>query len=129
MISIETLHEERQQKNTKLFKAVGLFFAFSNEQFKSGKTPLKEGEKYVSIGHGGYLPEGNVADLRKGLDEISLWYKQEIKNNKAGEKEILYELNNHECFYTRDISDVIDFFKGTYTEAQIRKVFLKQIKK
>jgi hypothetical protein len=129
MKTVSELHTERENKNSELFKKVGLFFAFSNQQFDENKTPLKEGEKYVHIGAGGYLPKGNVDEFLNGMEEINKWYKGEIKNNKAEEKEITYELHNHECFYTGDITDVVEMFEGTYTEEQIQKVYNKIRKK
>ena len=129
MKTVAELNQERQNKNSELFKNVGLFFAFSNEQFEKNKTPLKEGEKYVAIGAGGYLPKGNVEAFTKGLKEIEKWYKGEIKKNKAEEAEIAYELHNHECFYTNDITVVCELFEGTYTKEQILKVYYKELKK
>lgn len=129
MATIAELKQARENKNTELFNRVNLFWAFSNEQFEKNKTPLKEGEKYVSIGMGGFLPKGNVEEFKNGLDEIEKWYKGEIKKNKAGEKEIAYELHNHECFYTNDITDVVEMFEGTYTREQIWKVYVKEAKK
>lgn len=129
MKNIPELKQEREAKHSELFKKVGLFWAFSNEQFIENKTPLREGEKYVSIGAGGYLPKGNVDEFTKGMDEISEWYKSEIKKNKAEEKEIAYELHNHECFYTNDISAVVEMFEGVYTEKQIRLIYYKEVQK
>jgi len=129
MKTVAELKEERQEKNSELFNKVGLFWAFSNEQFEEGKTPLKEGDKYVSIGMGGYLPKSNVEAFTSGLEEIKKWYNEEIKKNKAEKAEIIYELNNHECFYTHDISGVVSMFAGTYTEEEIIAVFVKELKK
>ena len=84
----------------------GIFWAFSNEQFQENKTPLKEGEKYVSIGAGGYMPKGNVQKYLDGSKAISKAEKAAIKAAKEGkEQHILYELRNHEAFYTRSIED------------------------
>jgi hypothetical protein len=129
MKSISELKEERQAKNSELFEKVGLFFAFSDEQFQKNKTPLKDGEKYVAIGAGGYLPKGNVDEFLKGMEEINDWYKGEIKSNKAENKEIVYELNNHECFYTNDLTSVYELFEGVYTKEQIKSAYIKEIRK
>lgn len=128
-ISYGSIKKEKERMTSELFEKCGVFFAFSNEQFAKNKTPLKEGEKYVSIGAGGYMPKGNVDAFRKGMKEISQFGKNKVKENKLDETEILYELNNHECFYTGDYSDVVDMFKGTYTEEQIRDVYNKNIDK
>ena len=124
-----TLTKERQAKHTELFDRVGLFWAFSTEQFTEGKTkhPVTDGQKYLSIGMGGYFPGQNMQAYKDGMDELSAWEKQakkELKESRAeSEKAILYELNNHECFYTGEIDDVVDLFEGVYAVQEIRKVY------
>ena len=110
---------------TELFEKCGVFFAFSDKQFDENKTPLKEGEKYVSIGGGGYMPKGSIKAFEEGMKAINSYGKQKVKKGNLQETEILYELQNHECFYTGDISDVVDLFEGTYTVKQIRDVYNK----
>jgi hypothetical protein len=122
-----SIKKEKQRMTDELFKKCGVFFAFSNEQFAKNKTPLKEGEKYISIGAGGYMPKGNYDAFVEGLKEIKKFGKKKVEENNLAETEILYELNNHESFYTGDYSDVVDMFKGTYTEEQIRNVYNKHI--
>ena len=92
----EIKHEEGE-KLGELCHQVGLFWAFSNEQFKEGakSSPLDEGDKYVSIGAGGYLPKSKVDAWINGMKEIEAWKKSEVKKNKA-EEAILYELSNYE---------------------------------
>lgn len=123
------IKKEKEKLTSELFEKCGLFFAFSNEQFEKNKTPLKEGEKYVSIGSGGYIPKGNYDTFKEGMKTISKIGKKKVKENNLAETEILYELNNHECFYTGDYSDVVDMFKGTYTEEEIRDVYNKNREK
>lgn len=125
------LKATRQSKYNGLFENIGLFWAFGNDQFDEGKKkhPLSEGMKYCSIGAGGYFPGQNKEAYIKGMDGINAWEKiakAELKANEAEtEKAILYELNNHECFYSCDITDVVDIFDGVYTTEQIRKVYKK----
>lgn len=119
------IKKEKEKMTTELFDKCGVFFAFSNEQFAENKTPLKEGEKYISIGAGGYMPKGNIDAFQEGMKAINQFGKKKVKDKNLAETEILYELNNHECFYTSDYSDVVDMFKGTYTEKQIRDVYNK----
>ena len=102
----QDIRKEAQDKHTTLFNECGVFWAFSNEQFAEGlkKTTLAEGEKLASIGAGGYLPKSKVEQLKAGMKNITLWEKTEIKKMKDGKrKHIIYELNNHECFYTGSI--------------------------
>lgn len=125
------LHELRKQKenaNTKLFNECGVFWAFSTEQFNESKTPLKDGEKYVFIGHGGYLPKGNLEALKIGLKENEKAYKQALKSNNLRLKEIAYEFANYECFYTGDWTVVADMFPDVERDV-IYKLYLKEYKK
>lgn len=126
MKTIDAIRKEETEKHTKLFNECGLFWAFSNEQFATNKTPLQEGEKYVSIGAGGYMPKHNVDKFCKGMAEIKKWTKEQTKANKLQEKEIAYELANHECYYTGDIDTVVGLFDGTYSREQIRNVYNKE---
>ena len=124
-MSYSDIKKEKEKMTTELLKKCGVFFAFSDKQFEENKTPLKEGEKYVSIGGGGYLPKSKVDAFRQGMEAINNYGKEKVKVNDLAENEILFELQNHECFYTGDYSDVVDMFKGTYTEKQIRDVYNK----
>lgn len=122
-MTIEEIKKEAQNKFSALFEECGVFFAFSNEQFEENKTPLQEGEKYVSMGAGGYMPKSKVEDYLNGSAEITKWEKSEIKKEKDGvEKHILHELYNHECFYVNSIEDVLWL---PYPRKKIMDVFNK----
>jgi hypothetical protein len=108
--SLREIKKQQEQANSLLFEECGLFFAFSNEQFAENKTPLKEGEKYVSIGGGGYVPKGNVDKLRNGMEANRKAYEKAVKANNLRLKQITYEFGNHECYYTGDWSVVADMF-------------------
>lgn len=122
---IKKLHQEKI--NTLLTDCL-VFWAFSNEQFTQNKTPLKEGEKYVSIGAGGYMPQGNVEKLRAGMKELNKWYKAEIKANKGTRRaNIVYELANHECYYTGDIEPAVEALG--YPRKEVLKVYNEEYDK
>lgn len=119
------LKDEHQARYDQLITDCHLFWAFSNEQFNEGreKHPLKEGEKYVSIGMGGYMPKSYFEQFAKGTKELDARYKRELKHAKADEA-ILYELNNYECFYTGDISDAMPTLEAMgYTVEQVKAVY------
>lgn len=121
---MQTLKQQKQTKFDNLLNECKIFFAFSNEQFEKNKTELKDGEKYVSIHAGGYMPKSYLDSYLNGTEEINEWYKREVRASKdVATKEILYELHNYECFYVDDISEVVSLFKGTFTAKQIQKVY------
>jgi hypothetical protein len=122
------IKQEVENRYSELFKDCGVFWAFSREQFEEGKTPLQEGEKYVSIGAGGYMPKHNHEKLSEGMKEIDAWQKEAMKSAKA-EEAILYELNNHEAFYTGTIEDAMAVLGDLgYTEDQVKAVYHKHQK-
>jgi len=123
MKTIPEIKKEQDDKMSELFKACGVFFAFSNKQFEENKTPLADGDKYMSIGGGGYCPKSQRFSLTDGFDEVDKWYKAEIKSNKARKAHILYELANHEAWYTGDIGATLECLGEDYTEAEVYAVF------
>lgn len=128
MSKYQEIRTAAEEKRSLLFKEVGLFFAFSDEQFSKNKTPLTEGDKYVSIGMGGYLPKSKVDEFTKGMKEIGKWTRDEIKSKKLEKKEIAFELANHEAYYTGELEDTYDALGGVYTMEQIREVYNENLK-
>jgi len=123
---MKTIHEikkEEQDKLNTLFTQCLVFWAFSNEQFEQNKTPLQDGEKYVSIGAGGFLPKSKVKELTDGMKRIKAEYKAAIKSNKARKLNIAYELSNHEAYYTCDISDTLSAVGPDYTRDEVQAVY------
>jgi hypothetical protein len=117
------IRAEAEERIGKLSHECGLFWAFSNKQFDENKTPLKGGEKYVSIGAGGYMPKGNINRWLQGMKDFDKWKKSAVKTAKA-EQVILYELNNYECFYTGEISDALEVLEPLgYTVEQVKTVY------
>lgn len=130
MKQLHEIKKEQEAKHTELFNKVGLFWAFSDEQFAKNKTPLEEGDKYVSIGAGGYLPKSKANDFISGMKEISKWYKKEVADNKKlRREEIVYELGNHEAWYTGDIEDTMFSLGRGYTRKEVQKIFNEEKEK
>jgi outer membrane phospholipase A len=120
------LHEIKQQKEDKvsaLIKEAGMFFAFSNQQFDENKTPKAEGEKYVHLFAGAYLPKSKLNVYLDGMDAINKWFKEAIKDSKLRREHIIYELSNHEAWYTGDIEDTLAALGSDYTAKEVWKVF------
>jgi len=117
--------EAEQKKYDDLMSECGVFWAFSNEQFAEGKAkhPVATGEKYTSIGAGGFMPSKHYKKFVDGMNTIKEWAKTAKKDDNAV---ILYELNNYECFYTGDIADAMPRLKDLgYTAEQVKKVYHK----
>lgn len=123
----QEIKDQKQKKYDTLLTDCKIFFAFSNEQFAANKTELKEGEKYVSIGAGGYMPKSRVEEFIAGQKAIDKWAKNEIKQSKQEEAEIAYELCNFECYYTGSIEDAVGALPN-YTPKQIQAVYDKNKK-
>lgn len=126
-MKLSEVKKEREAKQTVLFNECGLFWAFSDEQFAQNQTPLQEGDQYVHIGMGGYLPKSKVDAFSAGMKEINTWYKKEVADNKdLRRKEIIYELGNHEAWYTNDIEDTMEALGPDYTAKEVWKVFKEE---
>lgn len=126
------LHELKQQKQSKvdaLITECSVFFAFSTEQFEKNKTPLQDGDKYVSVGAGGYMPKSKVDQFVKGMDNIDKEYKLALKAKKLRKQNISYELHNHEAFYTGEIEDTLQALGEGYTAKEVWQVFHAESKK
>ena len=106
-----------------------VFWAFSSEQLEEGKKKIgiSDNKLLTSFGMGGFMPKANADKMFKLLAEETKRYKKELKEAKEATKEaIKYELSNYECYYTGEIDDVVEKFKGTYTAKDIRKVYEKE---
>jgi hypothetical protein len=113
----------RQNQVDQLIKDTGVFFAFSKEQFETGKTPLADGDTYVSIGMGGYMPKSNVDTFTDGMKAIEDQFKQAMKDEQARKEYIKYELNNHEAYYTHCIDSTMDALGSDFTREEVLAVF------
>lgn len=118
--------EETKEKFNQLFEDYGIFWAFDNKQFEENKTPLEEGDKYVQLGAGGFMPKSKVKEFKKAKKEFFEKYWKTIEENNWKELEILYELRNHECFYTGDIEDALEVLP--YGKDEVMDVYLKHRK-
>jgi hypothetical protein len=115
-----------QEKMTVIIDDLKVFFAFSESQLEEGlkKTNTKR-EDLVSMGMGGFIPKVNVKEYHRRSNELMEWFGEETKKIKA-EKIIEYELSNHECYYTGDITDALEVLKvHGFTHEQVLEVYKK----
>lgn len=106
------------------FKAYGAFFAFGQKQFDEQKV---EGVEYVADGTGLIMPKNRAKEI---IEAQHNRYVQEAKNRLEADgidNIIKFELNNHECYYTGDISP-LEFLIDEYgiTWDKIRDIFKAQ---
>ncbi len=123
MSIIQEIKRQKQVKIDLLINEVQMFFAFSNEQFAANRVPLAEGDKYLSLGAGCYMPKSNLTKHQQGIKEVNKWYRNEVKNKDARRDNIIYELNNREAFYTGEIEDTVEALGSDYTFDEVLAVF------
>ena len=116
-----------QDKLSAIFDELGVFFAFSDKQFKQGKKEkgIKDDEKIVSIHAGGYIPSKNAKAYIKKTNDLMVWLEKEVKKLNP-EKVIDYELSNYESYYSGDLLPAYEVLKGYgFTKDQVRAVYNK----
>lgn len=129
-----TIYKEIKDKHSKNYNDIitdhDVFFAFNNNQFDEGKAKIgiTDNKDLCSIGAGGYMPKVKADKMTELLAIENKRYKKELKEAKdQKEQAILYELNNHEAFYTGRLDEVIEKFNGIYTAEAIRATYKKFI--
>lgn len=126
-ITIRDLKQELQDNMTKLFNDYGVFFAFSKEQFDKQK---KDGVKYLDGGAGMLIPKDAVKEFRCKLDKLYLDFDNKILSNEdLKNKYILYELLNHEAFYTGDYYETFERLGEGYTIEEVQAVYRQNLNK
>lgn len=110
----------------KILKECGVFWAFDKKQFEENKTLLEGDDKYVSIGSGGFMPRSKIEELRERLDELDKKIASLISKYNQEDEHILYELDNHECFYAGSITEAEMVLP--YSHEQIINVYQKNYK-
>ena len=72
-MTYQEIKNKKETDTNNLFKDLGVFWAFSKQQFEENKTPLQEGEKYVDIGAGGFIPKHNLQALDDGIKAMDVY--------------------------------------------------------
>ena|SRR3990167_2107137 len=109
---METYQElkARQSKEMNGFK--GIFFAFSNEQFKEGMASIgltaEDIGKIYSFGAGGYILKERSKNFHAMLERFSQEKDELKKQEQAMIDALAYELRNHEFCITYNPQDALD---------------------
>lgn len=119
-MTIEQIHEEHQKKLSAMFEEFGVFFAFSKQQFEQSR---KAGIEYVSGFADMIIPKDNVKLVGQRLKLIHEEVTTLMREHIPMEKYILYELHNHEAFYTGEMDDVLELAKSYYPDCTLDDVY------
>ncbi len=90
---------------TALFKTLGVFFAFSEDQLKANTV---KGVEYCNMGGGMIAPTANAQAVAKGLSKIHTQGREQDLAHNGKDGIIRRELFNFETFYTGDITDCVE---------------------
>lgn len=110
-------------RQTKALDKAGAFFAFSQKQFDESKKP---GVTYVNGEMGLICPKDTYVTLLRELHNIYLDSITEDLAENGAQAIIIRELNNHEAYYTGDITSTIEALSDypyPITIDAIQKVF------
>lgn len=127
--TISEIKDEEQIKLSDLFKKSGIFFAFSTEQFNSQK---QEGVKYASAGAGMIIPVANINNFNKEFDKLNEETRKQYDLYCTMDEYILFELYNHEAFYTCNLQSNFEAIRQEYpkcTMEDVGRVYYDNIKK
>lgn len=126
-MEVRELKEEYTNKYNEELMKCGVFFAFGNEQFQENKTYKEDNNSsYISLGMGAYISEKDLEKYKNFCDIIAKDLKKDFITKVDKKDYILYELSNHECFYTGEIEDAHEVLKDYYkdiTLEEIRQVY------
>jgi hypothetical protein len=109
---MNTYTELKQKQSKEINDFQGIFFAFSNEQFKEGMASLglqaEDTKKIYSIGAGGYILKDRAKDFYAMLERFDSEKKELRKQEKTLVEALVYELKNHEFCITLDPNDALN---------------------
>lgn len=129
------LTDYTQESQTKLFEELGVFFAFSVEQFKEGAEKYAhkkaKDEKWSNMGMGMYMPSKNVDEFILRHDKLA---QEGIKLDLAenGREGVLSrELGNYEIGYSWEGHHDPNFRSAiggyNFTEEEIQAAYKKHM--
>ena len=117
MKDYEKERENYSKKYDEELMKTGIFFAFSNEQFKENQIPQNAPmEDFISCGMGGYIHKSNKSKLDDFFNQTEKELKKDFVSRITIESMIEYELINHECFYTGEPLSIVDLIQSYYSD-------------
>lgn len=119
-------YDDYYYKFNEEFDKTGLFWAFDMKQFDENKTHKDApNTEYLTIGDGGYIHKSDKSKLDDFYKNTVPKLKEELKNKIKIDDLIEYELENRECYYIGDYTEVIFIIKDFYKELSIKEIHNK----
>lgn len=116
------LSDYTKDSYSEIFIKLGVFFAFSEQQYKENAV---DGVEYVTSG-GSFCPKQNVKAYQEAIKAATNRAIMLDKLDNGMYKIIRRELFNYECFYTYEIDEAIAAVEPYgYTQADVLEVFNK----
>lgn len=119
-------YQELKEKHAKEIHEFPIGWAFGMDQFVEMKKelPLDEGDKYYSIGAGGFVRGKDLPALKAMFARHNQEMQELRKNEKELENAFVREMSNHEYCITGDDEEIfravgIDFEKASKDEIRI----------
>ena len=127
MAKFKTINDLTDKKVSEHLKNFGAFWAFSNSQVNEQK---KEGENYVQVMQGLICPKDKADEFMRILTEIYEAGEREFLEVNDRTEIILYELENHECFYLYDPTEAVENLADFgITKEEVINVFNKNLER
>lgn len=117
MTNYEKEREIYSKKYDEELSKTGIFFAFSEKQFKENQIPKEAPlNDFLSCGMGGYIHKSNTKKLDDFYNITEKQLKKDFLSKITIESMIEYELINHECFYTGEPLSIVDLIQSYYSD-------------
>ena len=108
---MQTYVEMKSVLSTELNDFEGIFYAFSDQQFRDGMAKLglkTEYDKISSLGGGGYILKERIAEFKAMFARHSAVRKEFLSVEENLVNAIEYELGNHEYCISGDIEPALE---------------------
>lgn len=111
-------YKEMKQRHQDMVNAFPIGFAFSKEQFEEAKEKLgvTSNDDLVSIGYGGFIRKTDKNAFLEMYKQINKEDEDFKKNDGNVVDMFVYEMGNHEYFYSYDRREVCEGCGIPYSE-------------
>lgn len=120
-VRVSDVSDYTELQLSELWERNGAFFAFGN-QFNEKK---QDNVEYCHIFGGLVCPVTNAKAVMQGMEQIENDHVKRMLEEVGVERIIRYELNNHEAYYTGNVTDTCEAVERYgITREQVIEVFI-----